>query len=58
MLEVLAAEHGPLISQAIAERLGLDPTGSTFRTYLGHLRANGLVRKTTGGFVVADELRL
>jgi uncharacterized protein len=58
MLEFLAAEHGPLMSQAIAERLGLDPTGSTFRTYLGHLRANGLVRKTTGGFVVADELRL
>jgi predicted transcriptional regulator len=58
MLEMFAAEHGPLAGHAIAERLGLDPSGSTFRTYLGHLRANGLVRKTTGGFIVADELAL
>lgn len=58
MLEIFAAEHGPLGKHVIAERLGLDPAGSTFRTYLGHLRTNGLVRKTTGGFVVADELAL
>jgi hypothetical protein len=58
MLELFAAEGRPLTKAEVGARLRLDPAGSTFRTYLGHLQTAGVVRKTSGGFAVAPDLVL
>lgn len=58
LLDVAAREHGPFQKQDLARRVGLEEASSTFRTYFGHLRAKGLVQKTTAGYVVTPELAL
>ncbi len=56
MLELFAREGRPLGREEIGARLEIDPAGSTFRTYLGHLQSNGLVRKVGGAFTVSPDL--
>lgn len=45
MLEFLAVEGRPFERNEIAEALGMEADGGTFRTYLGKLTTNGLVER-------------
>jgi hypothetical protein len=58
MLEFLAAADRAITKQEIADQLGLDIKGGTFRTYLSKLTANGLVTRERGMFRIAAALAL
>ena len=58
MLELLAAEPRPFARTEIADRTNLDILGGTFRTYLGHLTAAGVVLKKGKQYQIAPELAL
>ena len=58
MLLVFAEEARALTKAEVGERLRLEPNGHTFRTYLGHLQTAGVVRKTSGGFIVSSDLAI
>jgi hypothetical protein len=49
MLEVLVDAYPQMISRdELAERAGIERTGGTFSTYLGHLRTAGLITEDDG----------
>lgn len=58
MLELLAAEGGPLTKAEIAERVQLVPDSGTFANYLSQLRSNNLVEKSRLGYVINPALAL
>jgi hypothetical protein len=52
------ARYGSLTREQAAELVGMSPSSGTFSTYLSKLTSNGLVTKTSEGYVIADELAL
>jgi len=52
------ARHGSLTREKAAELVGMSPSSGTFSTYLSKLTSNGLVTKTSEGYVISDELAL
>jgi hypothetical protein len=55
MLDVLVEIHPHSLGRGeLGERTGIEPSGGTFSTYLGHLRRNGLV-EVEGGLIVASD---
>jgi uncharacterized protein len=57
ILSLFAAEHGPFTSEVIQRRCNVPPGQSTLRNYLSILRANDLIQKGRGGYVVNPLLR-
>jgi hypothetical protein len=58
LLAIFAREHGPLDRSTVAGLVGMSPSSGTFSTYLSKLTSNGLVTKTSEGYVVCEELAL
>jgi hypothetical protein len=57
LIEVLIAEHPRPLSRAeLGERLGMVPTGGTFKEYISRLKRNGIATESGGEIMLSPEV--